>query len=688
MKKIVTVVMAFIVMSAQIPLTMAVVAAPTNNLIINGSFEDQTNGLPSSWAKDKWGTNTTTFTYETTGQDGTKSATVKMTKYTSGDAKWAPKSVAVMPNTTYTFSDWYKSGVMSSIDAVYTTTAGKTVYKWLGDLSASASWKQAVYSFKTPKNVSKVTFFHSISAVGSLTTDNFSLVAGTIVTPTPTPTPNPVPTPTPAPTAPTVSISTPVANTTVSGSQTISATAADAVSVSSVQFKLDGTVLGVADTSAPYSIAWDTTTVADGTHNLTAVATNSSNLQTTSSTVAVVVKNAVVVPTPTPIPTPTPTPVPTPANLIANSSVETVSGTTPTAWHGDGWGTNTRQLTYEPTGYDGVKSVKTTISSYTSGDAKWYFDDVAITPGATYSYSNWYKSSVATEIDAMVTLADGTVQYYYLTTASASPSVWQKVSAQFTAPAGAAKVTVFQVLDKVGYVQSDSFSFASYQPAKFSRPLVSLTFDDGWRSIYTNGLPILQKYNFPSTQYLLTSTTDYPDYMTLSMMQAFKTQGSEIASHTVTHPHLPTLNAATLNSELADSQQFLRNQFGSDTAKNFASPYGEYNDSVINAIKTYYRSHRSTDVGYNSKDSFDIYNIKVQNITNAVTPAQVKAWVDQAVATNTWLVIVYHEVTTTAADSTYAVTPANLDAELSFVQQSGVTVKTVDQALDEIVPQL
>ncbi len=101
-----------------------------------------------------------------------------------------------------------------------------------------------------------------------------------------------------------------------------------------------------------------------------------------------------------------------------------------------------------------------------------------------------------------------------------------------------------------------------------------------------------------------------------------------------------------------------------------------------------YQSHRSTDVGYNSKASLDIRNIKVQNITNTTTPADVQSWVSQALANKTWLVIVYHEVTATAADPTYAVTPANLDAELNIIKQSGVTVKTLDQALAEITPQL
>ena len=39
-------------------------------------------------------------------------------------------------------------------------------------------------------------------------------------------------------------------------------------------------------------------------------------------------------------------------------------------------------------------------------------------------------------------------------------------------------------------------------------------------------------------------------------------------------------------------------------------------------------------------------------------------------------------------DPQYAVSPGNLDAELQIIQSSGITVKTVSQALDELLPQL
>ena len=92
-------------------------------------------------------------------------------------------------------------------------------------------------------------------------------------------------------TPPTVSISAPASGATVSGTTTLSASASDNVGVSSVQFKLDGANLGSADTTSPYSFSWDTTAVGNGSHTLTAVATDTSNNTATSTSVSVTVNN-------------------------------------------------------------------------------------------------------------------------------------------------------------------------------------------------------------------------------------------------------------------------------------------------------------------------------------------------------------------------------------------------------------
>jgi hypothetical protein len=90
-------------------------------------------------------------------------------------------------------------------------------------------------------------------------------------------------TPTADNTPPTVSLTNPLADAAVSGAVTVSANAADGdgSGVAGVQFKLNGSNMGAEDTSAPYSVSWDTTAITNGTYTLSAqardVAGNNSN---------------------------------------------------------------------------------------------------------------------------------------------------------------------------------------------------------------------------------------------------------------------------------------------------------------------------------------------------------------------------------------------------------------------------
>src|SRR5439155_1160074 len=63
---------------------------------------------------------------------------------------------------------------------------------------------------------------------------------------------------------PTVALTAPAPGASVSGTVTVSATATDNVGVVGVQFKLDGVNLGAEVTTAPYTLAWDTTLVTPG----------------------------------------------------------------------------------------------------------------------------------------------------------------------------------------------------------------------------------------------------------------------------------------------------------------------------------------------------------------------------------------------------------------------------------------
>ena len=105
---------------------------------------------------------------------------------------------------------------------------------------------------------------------------------------------SPPPPPGPDTTPPTVSITAPIAGNTVTGNVlTVSAAASDNIGVVGVQFKLDGNNWGAEVTSSPFSVSWDTTVIANGSHALTAIARDAAGNSTTSTPVTVSVSNSV-----------------------------------------------------------------------------------------------------------------------------------------------------------------------------------------------------------------------------------------------------------------------------------------------------------------------------------------------------------------------------------------------------------
>lgn len=147
------------------------------NLIKNPSFETTQDGInPTNWFTDRWGTNTSTFSYIDDPKTGKKSVKVDVTSYTNGDSKWIHSEVPVAGNTYYTYKDSYKSTVATELIAKY--RVGVDSYEWgyLGYYpSTNGSWNNVQLNLKTPANTYELTIFHIVIGVGYLILDDVSI---------------------------------------------------------------------------------------------------------------------------------------------------------------------------------------------------------------------------------------------------------------------------------------------------------------------------------------------------------------------------------------------------------------------------------------------------------------------------------------------------------------------------------
>ncbi len=108
-------------------------------------------------------------------------------------------------------------------------------------------------------------------------------------------------------------ITAPAAGTTVRGTITLSATASANLGVASVKFLVDGNGIGNPVTAAPFNQTWNSATLADGDHTITAVVTDTAG-NTAQSVLTVAVNNSAAADT---------TPPSTPTGLVTGHTTPT-----------------------------------------------------------------------------------------------------------------------------------------------------------------------------------------------------------------------------------------------------------------------------------------------------------------------------------------------------------------------------
>lgn len=374
-------------------------------------------------------------------------------------------------------------------------------------------------------------------------------------------------------------------------------------------------------------------------------------------------------------------------NLILNPSLETAGADgDPINWRRGSWGAHNAFFSYPVPGISGGKAVKVSITSHSDGDAKWYFDDVAVKENIVYAFSESYKSNAASSLVARYTLADNSLTYQFFKTLPSTDGVWASLSQEFAVPIGAVSVTMFHILGGVGELTIDNAALKPITTAtppptggdSFTNGIVSLTFDDGWTSQYNNALPILNGAGQKGTFYIISKVNPAYGYMTSTQILALKAAGHEIGAHTRTHASLVQLSPADAQLEINGSREDLLS-IGAGPITSFAYPYGDFNASVMDMVKNAGLTAARTVVpGFNMKTS-DKFTLKTQSVEANTPLSSIISWIDAAVAQKTWLILVFHQIETNPGQ--YGTTPEILSQITSYMNSRGIKAKTVDEAL-------
>jgi peptidoglycan/xylan/chitin deacetylase (PgdA/CDA1 family) len=140
-------------------------------------------------------------------------------------------------------------------------------------------------------------------------------------------------------------------------------------------------------------------------------------------------------------------------------------------------------------------------------------------------------------------------------------------------------------------------------------PTAVITFDDGMSSVYTTAFPVLARYRFPATVFIVSGycgkSNDWPSQpaavprhalISWSQIREMDRYGLEFGAHTVTHPLLDRLTPDELSDEVVGSKTMIEDALG-HAVELFAYPYGRFNDAVKALVRRTYLAACGTRLG-------------------------------------------------------------------------------------------
>ena len=144
---------------------------------------------------------------------------------------------------------------------------------------------------------------------------------------------------------------------------------------------------------------------------------------------------------------------------------------------------------------------------------------------------------------------------------------------------------------------------------QYDKPVI-ITFDDGYKDVYTNAFPILKKYNLKANIYIISGWLNGDVYMTTSDLQEMAASPLiEVGSHTVNHKALATLSVSDIEYEMKESQATLQQLTGKKIDV-IAYPTGSFDSRVIEIGQKYYKYGLSTIKGKETPGKLNTYSLR------------------------------------------------------------------------------
>jgi len=159
---------------------------------------------------------------------------------------------------------------------------------------------------------------------------------------------------------------------------------------------------------------------------------------------------------------------------------------------------------------------------------------------------------------------------------------------------------------------------------------VIITLDDGYRDAYTNAFPLLAKYGFGATFFLITGFIDQgrPEHLTWEQVIEMDAAGMSMEAHGHTHPDLRNQSLDYLVWQILGAKEAIEARTHK-TVRFFAYPAGKYDPQVIKVLHSaHYWGAVTLHAGaeHHSDSMFELKRIRVHGRYDAEGLAAVIDW--------------------------------------------------------------
>jgi peptidoglycan/xylan/chitin deacetylase (PgdA/CDA1 family) len=152
------------------------------------------------------------------------------------------------------------------------------------------------------------------------------------------------------------------------------------------------------------------------------------------------------------------------------------------------------------------------------------------------------------------------------------------------------------ILKLMGYKALSLEKLRPYLNGEKFGKVVGLTFDDGYKNNLINAAPILNKFNFSATCFIVSKHIGKNNIwdlekgliqiplMTEDDISKWINYGMEIGAHSKTHPDLTEITEDDVKKEIKDCKADLEKKF-KVVVKDFCYPYGRFNNEICKIVE-------------------------------------------------------------------------------------------------------